>query len=281
MTLDRLAFGTDTGQIYIVPALKLISSLFLNDDQSKENFGRKFLLGKTIKSSGISSDVQALVGHNQNITCLIHPHSEYTRYDMQHLVSGSTDSSIRLWDLATSTQLHMFTIHSGTILMFHIPPPMLNVKVQYCICSIANDHSVALINLKERKTVLLANRQSYPVVGLRWRINDDFLLIKCSDGSLYVWQIETGNLDRIAYGVLADELFDWYNDPRLLTANGDSPSDPFTTVMTSAHFLQIRSTKKRRDYDQIRKLNKRFGRNNPLAIHSNSFASLQVFYVMI
>lgn len=202
-----------------------------------------------------------MVGHNQSITCLIHPHSEYARYDVQHLVSGSIDNSIRLWDLATCTQLHMFTIHSGTILMFHIPPPMLNVKVQYCICSIASDHSVALISLKERKIVLLANRQSYPVVGLRWRINDDFLLIKCSDGSLYIWQIDTGNLDRIAHGVLADELFDWYNDPRLLTANGDSQNDPFTTVMTSTHYLQIRSTKKRRDYDQIRKYSKKFGRD--------------------
>ena len=72
--------------------------------------------------------VQTLLGHNQTITALIHPHSEYSRYDIQHLLSGGMDHSIRLWDLATSTQLHMFTVHSGSILMFHIPPPMLNVK---------------------------------------------------------------------------------------------------------------------------------------------------------
>jgi hypothetical protein len=131
--------------------------------------------------------------------------------------------------------------------------------VQYCICSIASDHSVSLISLKERKIVLLANRQSYPVVGLRWRINDDFLLIRCSDGSLYVWQIETGNLDRIAYGVLADELFEWYNDPRILSANNELQNDSMSTAMTAAHFLQIRSTRKRKDYDNIRKINRRFG----------------------
>lgn len=136
---------------------------------------------------------------------------------------------------------------------------MLNVKVQYCVCAIASDHSVSLISLKERKTVLLANRQSYPVVGLRWRINDDFLLIKCSDGSLYIWQIETGNLDRVAYGVLAEELFDWYNDPRLVQTNSELQNDPLATLMTSAHYLQIRSTKKRKDYDLIRKLNRKFG----------------------
>lgn len=214
---------------------------------------------KTQDFDMIFIEVQSLTGHNQSITCLIHPHSEYTRYDIQLLLSGSTDHSIRLWDLSSNSQLHMFTIHSGIILTFHIPPPMLNVKVQYCVCAIASDHSVSLISLKERKTVLLANRQSYPVVGLRWRINDDFLLIKCSDGSLYVWQIETGNLDRIAYGVLAEELFDWYNDPRLVQSNSELQNDPLATLMTSAHYLQVRSTKKRKDYDLIRKLNRKFG----------------------
>jgi len=37
--MDRLAFGTDNGQIYVVSALKLISNLFLNNNQTKENFG--------------------------------------------------------------------------------------------------------------------------------------------------------------------------------------------------------------------------------------------------
>ncbi|CAF4596418.1 unnamed protein product, partial [Rotaria sp. Silwood2] len=253
-TMDRLAFGTDNGKIYIMPALKLISSLFLNNNQHKENF-----------------DIQTLNGHNQTITCLIHPHSEYSRYDIQHLVSGSNDHSIRLWDLSTSTQLHMFTVHSGTILMFHIPPPMLNVKVQYCICAIASDHSVSLISLKERKLVLLANRQSYPVVGLRWRINDDFLLIKCSDGSLFIWQIETGNLDRVEYGILAEELFEWYNDPRILSANNDLQNDPLSTVMVSSHYFQIRSTGKRKDNDQLRKLNKKFGTSRHDLMSTSSF----------
>lgn len=46
ITKDQLAFGTENGQIYVVPALKLISSLLLNEDQSKENFGTTSLLRK-------------------------------------------------------------------------------------------------------------------------------------------------------------------------------------------------------------------------------------------
>ena len=123
----------------------------------------------------------------------------------------------------------------------------------------ASDHSVSLISLKERKLILLANRQSYPVVGLRWRINDDFLLIKCSDGSVYVWQIETGTLDRMAYGILAEELFEQYNNSIILSANNDLQNDPLSAATILSHSLQIRSTWKRRDYDQIRKLNRKFG----------------------
>lgn len=39
VTMDRLAYGADNGQIYLIPALKLISYLFLSHDQAQENFG--------------------------------------------------------------------------------------------------------------------------------------------------------------------------------------------------------------------------------------------------
>ena len=89
------------------------------------------LLSNRIESnlfSFVSLEIQTLLGHDQAITCLAHPHSEYTRYEIQHLLSASLDYSIRLWDLASGHQLHAFTIHSGPVLMFHIPPPMLNVR---------------------------------------------------------------------------------------------------------------------------------------------------------
>ena len=137
--MDRIAFGTDTGHIYLLPALKLISHLFV-EQQNKEDFSKRSSLSLCpfVQINHVDLDVQTLLGHNQAITCLIHPHSEYSRYDIQHLLSGSMDHSIRLWDLGTSTQLHMFTVHSGSILMFHIPPPMLNVNSS---CSL--DHSLA------------------------------------------------------------------------------------------------------------------------------------------
>lgn len=47
VTMDRIAFGTDQGQIFILPALKLISNLLLNTDATKGDYGR--LITKTFE----------------------------------------------------------------------------------------------------------------------------------------------------------------------------------------------------------------------------------------
>lgn len=60
------------------------------------------------------------------------------------------------------------------------------------MCSIACDHSVALLSLKECKPVMVASNHLFPITLVKWRPLDDYLLVKCSDGGVFVWQIETG-----------------------------------------------------------------------------------------
>lgn len=69
---------------------------------------------------------------------------------------------------------------------------LFQTRVQKCICSVASDHSVTLLGLTERKCVVLASRHLFPVVTIKWRPLDDFMIVGCSDGSVYVWQMETG-----------------------------------------------------------------------------------------
>lgn len=49
-------------------------------------------------------------------------------------------------------------------------------------------------------------RHLFPVVSIKWRPLDDFLIVGCSDGTVYVWQMETGHLDRVLHGMLAEEV---------------------------------------------------------------------------
>ena len=64
--------------------------------------------------------------------------------------------------------------------------------LQHCVCGIASDNSVSLLSLKERRCVMLASRHLFPVVTIKWRPLDDFLIVGCSDGSSYIWQMESG-----------------------------------------------------------------------------------------
>lgn len=40
----------------------------------------------------------------------------------------------------------------------------------------------------------MASRHLFPVVTIKWRPLDDFMIVGCSDGTVYVWQMETGNM---------------------------------------------------------------------------------------
>jgi len=63
-------------------------------------------------------------------------------------------------------------------------------RLQTCICSVADDHSVAILSTSEKKCLLLAASHASPIVGIHWRPAEDFLLVNCADGRLYVWQVE-------------------------------------------------------------------------------------------
>lgn len=89
------------------------------------------------------------------------------------------------------------------------------------MCSVASDHSVTLLSLAERKCVVLASRHLFPVVTIKWRPLDDFMIIGCSDGAVYVWQMETGHLDRVLHGIIAEEVL-YACDENIITAAGGS-----------------------------------------------------------
>ena len=67
------------------------------------------------------------------------------------------------------------------------------VSFETNLVSIASDHSVALLSLKECKPVMVASNHMFPILFIKWRPLDDYLIVKCSDGGVFVWQIETGN----------------------------------------------------------------------------------------
>lgn len=149
---------------------------------------------------------RALTGHDAAVRTMYYPFEHDTKYDPQCFVSGSDDFSVIVWNINSGTKIHRFTVHGGPVKSFMIPPPNCSKQVTKCIASIAADNTVALLNIRDSKCVLLASRHPFPIVQVKWRPLDDFMLVKLSDGSVYVWQMETANLDRIATGLLAEDI---------------------------------------------------------------------------
>ncbi|KAL0859247.1 hypothetical protein ABMA27_011058 [Loxostege sticticalis] len=191
LAANRLVVGREDGSIVIVNATHTVQLQLLHGShQQFDDWPRH----------------QLLLGHNGRVNCLLYPHHVHQRYDKAHLVSGGIDFAVCLWDLFTGSLLHRFCVHAGEITQLIVPPSNCTARIQKCICSVASDHSVTLLSLAERKCVTLASRHLFPVVSIKWRPADDFMVVGCSDGTVYVWQMETGHLDRVLHGMIAEEV---------------------------------------------------------------------------
>lgn len=188
---NRLVVGREDGSIIIVPASHTVMLQLLHGQHQQYHDWPPH---------------QLLFGHSGRVNCLLYPHHVHQRYDKSHLLSGGVDFAVCLWDLYAGILLYRFCVHAGEIQQLLVPPDACSPRIQKCICSVASDHSVCLLSLTERKCITLASRHLFPVVSIKWRPLDDFMIVGCSDGTVYVWQMDTGHLDRVLHGMIAEEV---------------------------------------------------------------------------
>ncbi|XP_018100050.1 WD repeat-containing protein 7 isoform X3 [Xenopus laevis] len=187
----RLVCGREDGSIIIVPATQTAIVQLL---QGEHMLRRGWPPHRTLR------------GHRNKVTCLLYPHQVSSRYDQRYLISGGVDFSVIVWDIFSGEMKHIFCVHGGEITQLLVPPDNCSTRVQHCICSVASDHSVGILSLRERKCIMLASRHLFPIQVIKWRPSDDYLVVGCSDGSVYVWQMDTGALDRCVMGITAVEI---------------------------------------------------------------------------
>lgn len=187
----RLVCGREDGSIIIVPATQTAIVQLL---QGEHTLRRGWPPHRTLR------------GHRNKVTCLLYPHQVSARYDQRYLISGGVDFSVIIWDIFSGEMKHIFCVHGGEITQLLVPPENCSARVQHCVCSVASDHSVGLLSLREKKCIMLASRHLFPIQVIKWRPSDDYLVVGCSDGSVYVWQMDTGALDRCVMGITAVEI---------------------------------------------------------------------------
>ncbi|CAK5091492.1 unnamed protein product [Meloidogyne enterolobii] len=231
-TQDKLFLGRSDGSIMTMSACQVIMVALL-DGYNNESTQFKILPN----------------GHSSSVTCFLYPFAESNRYDPNLLLSGSADFSVIVWNVTNDERLHRFSSQGGTITQLLVPPINCNAKLLDCVCCIAADNSACFVSLKKLRCVLLASRQQFPIVDIRWRPLSDQILLKCEDDSVYVWNIETGVLDQVVTGLASDEiLMNSSTDEQL--GFGSEDENSFSTASQTA--VQMLRALKQKDMAAVK-----------------------------
>ncbi|XP_065590379.1 WD repeat-containing protein 72 [Cyrtonyx montezumae] len=201
-SLDKLVCGCENGEILITLGLETARARLLEDVSLKGNLPHK-----------------VLNGHSSRVTCLLYPHGNSVRFDPSWLLSGGQDSTVICWDIFNEEILHQFTLQSGPVIQLLRSPENCELKYHSIVCCVCSDHSVAILNLQKKVCLLHARKHLFPVKKIKFDPNEDLLIVWCEDDSVYVWEIETGTLERHETGEIAKAILSSFEDSEYLVAD--------------------------------------------------------------
>uniref|UniRef100_A0A8C7A181 WD repeat domain 72 n=1 Tax=Nothoprocta perdicaria TaxID=30464 RepID=A0A8C7A181_NOTPE len=205
-SLDKLVCGCENGKIFVTLALRTVRARLLeNISLFKDNLPYK-----------------VLTGHSSRVTCLLYPHDKLTRFDPSWLLSGGQDSVVICWDIFTGEILHQFTLQSGPVTELLQPPEDCRVN-QSIVCCVCRDHSVAVLHLQDGVCLLHARKHLFPVKMIKLDPVENLLIVGCEDDSVYIWEIETGTLERHETGETAKAIFSSIDESEYLMAGVQLP----------------------------------------------------------
>nr|XP_045016821.1 WD repeat-containing protein 72 isoform X2 [Jaculus jaculus] len=199
-SLDKLICGCEDGMIFITKALNAAKAGLLEG-------------GCSLKDSLCP---KALKGHHHSVTSLLYPHGLSSKLDQSWMVSGDRGACVILWDIFTEEILHRFLLEAGPVTSLLMSPENFTLRDDPMICCVCGDHSVSLLHLEGRRCLLRARKHLFPVKTIRWHPVENFLIVGCADDSVYIWEIETGTLERHETGERARIILNCAENPQPL-----------------------------------------------------------------
>ncbi|VDO08564.1 unnamed protein product [Rodentolepis nana] len=231
--------------------------------------------GDIIISSPSNDPIHRFKAHKGALLSLLHPFSfGMHRGDFSPgiLLSGGEDFAVRMWDLEEILNreepeiipLGTFYNHVGPIigLTFHgghrkeivkfgdiAPQGTVPCSRSYhlVVLTVADDGTVSIISPNSKRTIIVARTASGgsantpgTVHAVSWRLAEMMLLVLATDGSLAIWDIHTGQLERIETGPTAMRLFNTGSD--LFVIGSRPPSTPlmaFNPINQSASAASV------------------------------------------
>ncbi|XP_038003151.1 WD repeat-containing protein 72 isoform X3 [Motacilla alba alba] len=205
--LDKLVCGCENGKIFVTLGLETARARLL------ENIS--FLKD--------SLPYKVLNGHSSRVTCLLYPHDKSVRFDPSWLLSGGQDSVVICWDIFTGGILQQFNLQSGAVTELLRSPEHYRLKDQSIVCCVCSDHSVAILHLQKRQCLIHARKHLFPVKKIKFDPLENVLIVGCEDNSVYIWEIETGTLERHETGETARAILTAIEDSEYLVAGALLP----------------------------------------------------------
>ncbi|KAJ7311342.1 hypothetical protein JRQ81_006958 [Phrynocephalus forsythii] len=189
-SLNKLVCGCEDGRIFVVLALTAAKARLLEDP--------------SLLKDPLSHRI--LHGHSSSVTSLLYLHGCSARFDPSWLLSGSQDSCVIWWDIFTGELLHHFPLQAGPVTDLLLSSENYRFKGHRIVCCLCGDRSVALLHIQERRCILHARKHLFPVTRLCWHPGQNLLIVACENDSIYVWDIDTGALERQESGEVAQAI---------------------------------------------------------------------------
>ncbi|KAM8998208.1 WD repeat-containing protein 72 isoform 6-T6 [Ara ararauna] len=205
-SLDKLVCGCENGKIFVTLGLNTARARLLENTSLKDNLPYK-----------------VLNGHSSRVTCLLYPHDKSVRFDPSWLLSGGQDSVVICWDIFTGGILHQFSLQAGPVTDLLRSPESYQLKDHGIVCCVCSDHSVAILHLQKRVCLLHARKHLFPVKKIKFDPVENLLIVGCEDNSVYIWEIETGTLERHETGETAKAILSAIEDSEYLVADALLP----------------------------------------------------------
>lgn len=110
--------------------------------------------------------------------------------DDKFLVSGSADSSIRLWSLLTRSCLVVYLSHQFAVWDVKFSP------LGYYFASASNDRTACVWNMKQHTPVRVLAGHLSDVTCVEWLPNAHYIATGSTDCQIRLWSVETGECVR-------------------------------------------------------------------------------------
>ncbi|KJE93029.1 hypothetical protein CAOG_03891 [Capsaspora owczarzaki ATCC 30864] len=179
--------------------------------------------------------------HTDRITCLLYPEAVSDAPRQRTVfVSGSADFTVRVWSVTSGTLLKTFASHGGEIIRLIQPPRDSRAFMQSFVCSVAQDHSVCVYSLSDLRYRHQLGGHIFPITTVQWSVDDDYVVVGCTDGTVYVWQLSTNHLDRVATGQVALDILESCSMHSIpIHSSGSQHHPPSSSLPSSTPHLQL------------------------------------------